>query len=88
MTEPEPTPKPTPAPITSEPKPTPGPAAQTAPTPAPVRKETNTYGKAVPGKPGFVTSPYSSEPGLVDVRGYPPGTPVKDPYTGKIFLVP
>ena len=83
---PEPTPKPTPAPITSEPKPTPGP--QATPTPAPAKKETNTYGKTVPGKPGFVTSPYSPDSGLVDVRGYPPGTPVKDPYTGKIFLVP
>lgn len=46
------------------------------------------YGKAVPGKPGFVTSPYAPYQGYVDVRGYPPGTPVKDPYTGKTFLVP
>jgi hypothetical protein len=60
-----------------------------APTPAPVvKKESYPYGKPVPGKAGFVTSPYSPESGLVDVRGYPPGTQVKDPYTGKIFLVP
>ncbi len=46
------------------------------------------YGKQVPGKPGFVTSPHSPYSGYVDVRGFPPGTEVKDPYTGKIFLVP
>lgn len=46
------------------------------------------YGKSVPNKPGFVTSPYAPEKGYVDVRGFPPGTEVKDPYTGKTFLVP
>jgi len=45
------------------------------------------YGKAVPGKPGFVTSPFSSQ-GYIDARGFPPGTEVKDPYSGKTFLVP
>jgi hypothetical protein len=46
------------------------------------------YGKNVPGKPGFVTSPYSPYSGYIDVRGFPPGTEVKDPYSGKTFLVP
>jgi hypothetical protein len=55
--------------------------------PAPVVKNYE-YGKPVPGKPGFVTSPYAPTQGYVDVRGFPPGTEVKDPYTGKIFLVP
>jgi len=38
-------------------------------------------------KPGFVKSPYSDK-GLIDVRGFPPGTKVQCPYTGKQFLVP
>ena len=46
------------------------------------------YGASVPNKPGFVTSPHAPYAGYVDVRGIPTGTPVKDPYTGKIFLVP
>ena len=58
----------------------------TAPPPTPAGNYE--YGKQVPGKPGFVTSPHSPYSGYVDVRGFPPGTEVKDPYTGKIFLVP
>ena len=46
------------------------------------------YGTPVPGKKGFVTSPFSPEAGYIDVRGFAPGTPVKDPYTGKVFLTP
>ncbi len=46
------------------------------------------YGTPVVGKQGLVTSPFSPENGYIDVHGFPPGTPVKDPYTGKIFLTP
>jgi hypothetical protein len=46
------------------------------------------YGIPVPNRPGFVTSPYSPKSGYVDVRGFPSGTEVKDPYSGKIFLTP
>jgi hypothetical protein len=46
------------------------------------------YGIPVPNKPGFVTSPYAPKSGYVDVRGFPGGTEVKDPYTGKVFLTP
>ncbi len=46
------------------------------------------YGIPVPNKPGFVTSPYAPKSGFVDVRGFPSGTEVKDPYTGKVFLTP
>ena len=46
------------------------------------------YGTPVAGKPGSVTSPFAPEAGYVQVIGFPPGTPVEDPYTGKIFLTP
>jgi hypothetical protein len=46
------------------------------------------YAIPVPNKPGLVTSPYAPKQGLVDVRGFPSGTEVTDPYTGKVFLTP
>ena len=46
------------------------------------------YGIPVPNKPGLVTSPYAPKSGYVDVRGFPSGTEVKDPYSGKVFLTP
>ena len=45
-------------------------------------------GRPVSGKPGFVTSPFSPNSGYVDVKGFNSGEQVKDPYSGKIFLVP
>src|SRR3954453_9286459 len=79
----------------------PGPVTETQPVPseatttttAPAEKTQGPakgdypYGVPVPGKPGFVRSPYSPDK-MTDVRGYAPGTEVKDPYTNKIFLVP
>jgi hypothetical protein len=44
--------------------------------------------KSVPGKPGYVVSPFDSSGRYVDVSGYAPGTKVKDPWTDKIFVVP
>lgn len=44
-------------------------------------------GKPVPGKPGYVYSPYDPNK-YVDVSGYTPGSKVKDPYAQKIFIVP
>ncbi len=83
------TPTPTPAPSAADmtaaaPTPTPSPNAA-----APAPEQHNVpYGTPVAGKPGFVTSPHAPYAGYVDVRGFPPNTEVKDPYSGKIFLVP
>jgi hypothetical protein len=52
------------------------------------RRRDMPYGIPVPNKPGLVTSPYAPKSGYVDVRGFPSGAEVKDPYTGKIFLTP
>jgi hypothetical protein len=46
------------------------------------------YGIPVPGHKGIVTSPYSPEGKYIDVSAFAPGSAVRDPYTGKIFLVP
>ena len=47
------------------------------------------YGVPVPGRKAMVTSPYAPEEGkYVDVTGFASGSVVKDPYTGKLFLVP
>lgn len=44
--------------------------------------------KLVPGKPGYVVSPFDSSGRYVDVSGYASGSKVKDPWTDKIFIVP
>ena len=47
------------------------------------------YGVPVPGRKGMVTSPYLPEDGkYIDVTDFASGSVVKDPYTGKFFLVP
>ena len=79
------TPTPTPSPVAS-----PEPTVRTASIVNEGRKINRDmpYGIPVAGKPGFVTSPYSPTQGMVDVRGIPSGTEVKDPYSGKLFLTP
>src|SRR5213592_92484 len=47
------------------------------------------YGIPVPGRRGMVTSPYLPEADkYIDVTDFASGSVVKDPYTGKFFLVP
>jgi hypothetical protein len=71
----------TPPPPTTTPPPAPPPPATTDADQLP-------FGIKVPGKPGFVLSPYDKTAGIVDVQGIAPGKKVKCPYTDKVFRVP
>lgn len=75
---------PTPTPTQSQPQVRPA----SAPSQDRKSKRDIPYAIPVPNKPGFVTSPYAPKSGYVDVRGFPSGTEVKDPYSGKTFLTP
>jgi hypothetical protein len=65
-----------------------GAQAGVTPEPSPVKKPGLPEAVPVDGKPGFVTSPYAPDAGQIDVRGFPKGTEVRDPYSQKVFLVP
>src|SRR3954447_18078336 len=80
---PTPPPAPTPTATTSQP-----PVRPASAPPSKSSKRDIPYAIPVPNKPGFVTSPYAPKAGYVDVRGFPSGIEVKDPYSGKIFLTP
>lgn len=63
--------------------------SNSAPTAADGRSAEHNFPHAVPvpNKQGFVASPFATNK-VVDVRGFPSGTEVKDPYTGKVFITP
>jgi hypothetical protein len=72
---------------TQEEKPTPS-VLPASVAPAEKAKGDMPYAIPVPGRKGIVTSPYAPAGNYVDVSAFAPGSAVKDPYTGKIFLVP
>ena len=81
-TRPNPTPHTSPATVTEKSKASPSPSRTTT------SQAQIPTAKPVPGKPGYVFSPFDPSGGYVDVTGYTSGQKVKDPYSGKIFLVP
>jgi hypothetical protein len=94
------TPTPSPSPFDPNATPTPDPSASPTPdpnlppTPTPSPSPASTtpdanipYAQPVPGKPGYVISPYSNQ-GFVNVEGLAPNSLARCPYTKKIFRVP
>lgn len=75
--------------VTTTPPPSTTTTVTTTTTP-PATTSAPTYGSPVPGRRGFVYPPgVEAKPeNMVDVRDFTPGQKVRDPRTGKIFLVP
>jgi len=36
---------------------------------------------------GFIPSPFSPDSGYIDIRGFPVGSALRDPYSGKVFIL-
>lgn len=76
----------TPPPPIPAPPPTP-PAPHLAPAPDLDTHKIMTA-QSVPSLPGFVRSPYTNPPRLVDVKGATPGSTMVCPYTHRPFVIP
>ena len=75
------TPVQTPSPIV-------GPDRPATPPPAMLNASTMPVAQSVPDLPGYVRTPFTNPPRLVDVRGMSAGSKVVCPYTQRPFLVP
>lgn len=99
--DPPPAPTPTPAPAPNVPDP--APVAKNDPPPANTTSGggssggSTPYGIPVPGKDGMLYSPFKPDAGFIDITTrnpdgssatLPPGTKIKDPFSGKAILVP
>ena len=91
--------KPSPSPSEKKPKSTPKPTpekvvAQKSPVEETKKLDVKKsdgpppFASPVPGRKGYVTSPFSPGAGFIDVNGLEPGSEAKDPYSGKVFRVP
>ena len=65
-----------------------GPERPSTPPPSMLNASTMPVAKAVPDLPGYVRTPFTNPPRLVDVRGMSAGSKVVCPYTQRPFLVP
>ena len=65
-----------------------GPVQPTTPPPSMLNSSNMPVALSVPDLPGYVRSPFTNPPRLVDVRGMNAGSKVVCPYTQKPFLVP
>jgi hypothetical protein len=65
-----------------------GPERPSLPPPSQIAATSLPVAKPVEGLAGYVRSPYTNPPRLVDVRGMTTGSKVVCPYTRKPFLVP
>lgn len=63
-----------------------GPAPQKTLAPRAPKPEGPKYAAKVPGKEGWIRSPYDGR--VLDASGIAPGTQVRDPVSGKVMIVP
>lgn len=65
-----------------------GPVRPSTPPPSMLNSASMPVAQAVPDLPGYVRTPFTNPPRLVDVRGMAAGSKVVCPYTQRPFLVP